>query len=120
PLPEERPTTLSRQLDTLARQRESLLPAALAAGLPLSRAELDAHSAQAEGLFARMVALQDELDWWSYRAYGLLDDDLTFVGEPPGIVPGQRAFEIVLARRIAAGEVETKWFHRHGSTAITE
>ena len=67
-----------------------------------------------------MVALQDELDWWSYRAYGLLDDDLTFASEPPGIVPGQRAFEIVLARRVAAGEVETKWFERHGSTPITE
>ena len=33
---------------------------------------------------------------------------------------GERAFEIVLARRIAAGEVETKWFERHGSTPITE
>ena len=33
---------------------------------------------------------------------------------------GERAFEIVLARRIATGEVETKWFERHGSTPITE
>lgn len=120
PLTRERPLELARLLDTLARERESLLPAALATGLPLSRADLDARRAQADALFARMVALQDELDWWSYRAYGLLNDDLTFVGEPPGIVPGQRAFEIVLARRIAGGEVETKWFERHGSTPITE
>jgi hypothetical protein len=120
PLPEKRPTHLSRLLDTLARERESHLPAALAARLPLSRAQLDAHRAQADALFARIVALQDELDWWSYRAYGLLDDDLTFASEPPGIIPGQRAFEIVLARRIAAGEVESRWFERHGSTPITE
>ncbi|WP_454257313.1 BREX-2 system adenine-specific DNA-methyltransferase PglX [Pseudoxanthomonas mexicana] len=120
PLPEARPVELARRLDTLARERESHLPAALATQLPLSRVELDAHRAQADVLFARMVALQDELDWWSYCAYGLLDDDLTFASEPPGIVPGQRAFEIVLARRIAAGEVETKWFERHGSTPITE
>lgn len=120
PLPESRPLELTRQLDTLARERESHLPAALAAQLPLSRAELDAHHAQADALFARLIALQDDLDWWSYRAYGLLDDALTFTGEPPGIALGQRAFEIVLARRIAAGEVETKWFERHGSTPITE
>lgn len=120
PLIEERPLEVTRQLDTLAREREAHLPAALAARFPLSRAELDAHRAQADELFASMVALQDELDWWSYRAYGLLDDDLTFDGDPPGIAPGERAFEIVLARRIAAGEVETKWFERHGSTPITE
>ena len=33
---------------------------------------------------------------------------------------GERAFEIVLARRMAAGEVQTTWFERHGSTPITE
>lgn len=120
PLIEEGPLELTRQVDTLARERESQLPAALTARLPLSRTELDAHRAQADALFARMVALQDELDWWSYRAYGLLGDDLTFASEPPGIVPGQRAFEIVLARRIAAGETESTWFARHGSTPITE
>lgn len=120
PLIEERPLEVTRQLDTLAREREAHLPAALAARFPLSRAELDAHRAQADELFASMVALQDELDWWSYRAYGLLDDDLTFDGDPTGIAPGERAFEIVLARRIAAGEIETRWFERHGSTPITE
>src|SRR5690606_38017914 len=100
-------------------ERESHLPAALATRLPLSRAELDAHRAQANALHARMVALQEELDWWSYRVYSLLDYALTFTGEPPGIALGERAFEIVLARRIAAGEVETTWFARHGSTPIT-
>ncbi|MBM4721536.1 hypothetical protein GS449_26845 [Rhodococcus hoagii] len=33
---------------------------------------------------------------------------------------GERAFEIALARKIAAGEAETSWFERHGSTPITE
>lgn len=120
PLPELRPLELACQLDTLARERETHFPAALTARFPLSRAELDTHRAQADALFARMVALQDELDWWSYRAYGLLEEDLCLPGDPPGIALGERAFEIVLARRIAAGEVETKWFERHGSTPITE
>ena len=39
---------------------------------------------------------------------------------PKGIELGQRAFEIVLARRIAVGEVQSTWFARHGSTPITE
>ena len=33
---------------------------------------------------------------------------------------GERAFEIVLARRVAAGDETTTWFERHGSTPITE
>jgi hypothetical protein len=39
---------------------------------------------------------------------------------PPPLALGQRAFEIVLARKMAAGEEETTWFARHGSTPITE
>jgi hypothetical protein len=34
------------------------------------------------------------------------------------IQPGERAFEIVMARKTAGGE--TKWFERHGSTPMTE
>ena len=40
--------------------------------------------------------------------------------EPPPLKLGQRAFEIVLARKLAAGETQTMWFDRHGSTPITE
>ena len=41
------------------------------------------------------------------------------VPKPP-LHLGQRAFEIALARQMAAGEVESQWFTRHGSTPITE
>lgn len=67
-----------------------------------------------------MLALQEELDWECYRLYGVLDAGLT---APPDEVPplalGERAFEIVLARRVEAGEATTEWFARHGSTART-
>jgi hypothetical protein len=66
-----------------------------------------------------MIALQEELDWECYRLYGLIADDLTTT-TPPHLALGQRAFEIVLARRIAAGDVQTTWFERHGSTPIIE
>lgn len=38
----------------------------------------------------------------------------------PALQLGQRAFEIVLARKMEAGDEETAWFVRHGSTPITE
>ena len=74
----------------------------------------------------RMIALQEELDWECYRLYGVIDEECRYVDEaenpcePPPLALGERAFEIVLARRIAAGEVEATWFARHGSTPVTE
>ncbi|WP_115537933.1 BREX-2 system adenine-specific DNA-methyltransferase PglX, partial [Frankia canadensis] len=69
----------------------------------------------------RMVALQEELDWQVYRQYGLMAEELTLpMGEVPEVRLGERAFEIVLARKIAAGEETSEWFKRHGSTPITE
>ena len=75
------------------------------------------------------IAWQEELDWQIYEAFGLIEpadqvsqpEGAALDAIPPdGISLGQRAFEIVLARRMAAGEVQTTWFARHGSTPITE
>ena len=41
------------------------------------------------------------------------------VPDVPAVRLGERAFEIVLARKCAAGEVETKWFERHGAAPVT-
>jgi hypothetical protein len=71
-------------------------------------------------LHLRAISLQEELDWEVYRLYGLIDDDLTYQGEPPGTDLGQRAFEIALARDIANDEEGTAWFTRHESTTIEE
>lgn len=73
-----------------------------------------------------MIALQEELDWQIYGSYGLLSE--TEIGQfafknldaVPDVKLGERAFEIVLARKVDAGETETAWFARHGSTPITE
>ena len=67
----------------------------------------------------QMIALQEELDWACYGLYGLIDHP-PLCPDPPALQLGQRAFEIVLGRRMAAGEEETTWFARHGSTPITE
>lgn len=83
------------------------------------RARLDASRTRAEGIRRRMIAFQEELDWRCYRLYGLLTEPLE-TESPPEIALGERAFEIVLARRVAQGEMETAWFSRHGSTPITQ
>ena len=68
-----------------------------------------------------MVAVQEELDWHCYQLYGFLSDDLQYSGDDlPELALGQRAFEIVMARQMTEGELETTWFERHGSTPITE
>ncbi|MDO5500306.1 MAG: BREX-2 system adenine-specific DNA-methyltransferase PglX, partial [Propionibacteriaceae bacterium] len=72
-------------------------------------------------LRGRMIAEQEELDWEVYRLYGLIEDDLIYAGDDlPDVALGERAFEIVLARKVAAGEAQTAWFDRHGSTPVTE
>ncbi|MBJ6981999.1 BREX-2 system adenine-specific DNA-methyltransferase PglX [Luteimonas sp. MC1572] len=120
PLVARRPTDLVRQLDLLAGEHQTLSPGGLSELLPLSTDVLGSRRQEADALFARMVALQEELDWWCYDAYQLLDEKATLAGDAPGVALGERAFEIALARRIAAGKVESTWFSRHGSTPVTE
>jgi hypothetical protein len=121
PLPALRPPDLATRMDVLATTRGESLPAeAVRRTVPNADGMLR-HRDATEQALAQMIALQEELDWQCYRLYGLLDDDLCSPrAEVPSVKLGERAFEIVLARRIAAGEVETKWFERHGSTPITE
>ncbi|MFI7072013.1 BREX-2 system adenine-specific DNA-methyltransferase PglX [Micromonospora sediminicola] len=119
PLPAAYPLERARLLDSLAQRLAGSTPAAVAgSGVP-TRERLAAAHADYDETRARMIALQEELDWEVYRLYGLRDDDLT-CAEPPRLALGERAFEIVLARRMAAGEVETQWFARHASTPIME
>jgi hypothetical protein len=67
-----------------------------------------------------MIGLQEQLDWEVYRHYGLLDETLALRGGEQPLQLGERAFEIVLARRLAVGEENSTWFTRHASTPITE
>ncbi|GAA2591851.1 BREX-2 system adenine-specific DNA-methyltransferase PglX [Dactylosporangium fulvum] len=115
PLPAARPLALSRALDGLAQRLAVVAPGGVVAGGVPTRERLKV--AQVEWVSVRrgMIALQEELDWQVYRAYGLLDEDLS-TNDPPELALGERAFEIVLARSSA----KTEWFTRHGSTPITD
>jgi hypothetical protein len=114
PLPNHLPGTLARVMDGFSQECATLL-----ASPPL---DLARRRDEAQRLQLRVVALQEELDWQAYRLYGLLEDELCNqdVTTLPAVRLGERAFEIALAREVAAGEVETQWFARHGSTPVTE
>ncbi|RAO07822.1 BREX-2 system adenine-specific DNA-methyltransferase PglX [Micromonospora noduli] len=122
PLPSAYPLELSREIDGLAQRLASVTPAAVAdSGVP-TRERLSATAYEWHATRGQMICLQEELDWQVYSLYGLLDEELTAPESvrPPMLSLGERAFEIVLAREVAAGEAETQWFARHGSTPITE
>lgn len=124
PLCVRRPLDISARLDLHARQLAALQPTALLTSDLPTRASLDAARDQVEKLRRLMIAAQEELDWSCYHFYGLLPagvtlEDVEFHG-PVEVKLGERAFEISLARRIAAGRDQSTWFERHGSTPITE
>lgn len=121
PLPEALPIECGAALDATA--------ARLGMG-PLAQLALN-ESTEAEGVaratadyaneFRRLVAGQERLDWTCYGLYGLVDDSV--VGEAieePMLQPGERAFEIALARRIAAGSEESGWFTKHRIAPLVE
>ncbi|MGT2530897.1 BREX-2 system adenine-specific DNA-methyltransferase PglX [Streptomyces nojiriensis] len=128
PLPEELPLELGRQLDSLAQELAAQEPPAVVEVGVITRIALDEGAAQHSRIRQRMIATQEELDWQVYGLYGLLTGGEAARTSVPGdkrdatpeVQLGERAFEIVLARKVEAGEAETAWFKRHGSTPITE
>lgn len=121
PLPSDLPLHLGRQLDQLARELVAASPISFATDVYLSPSALaDAHK-KYDHLRGQLVSIQEELDWQTYRLYGLLEGDLTYQGPSlPEVEPGQRTFEILLASQIAAGTSTSTWFSRHGYTPISE
>jgi hypothetical protein len=119
PLVRARPVHLARQIDSLAQQVESTLPARLVTSewLPTSAALMEA-SVSVARLRRNMIAVQEELDWHCYRLYGLLTQPLESPN-PPEVGLGERAFEIVMARRMEAGTLKTRWFEWLGIQPVT-
>ncbi len=125
PLLADLPVDFGQELDRSAQRLSRVEPSTVCLeGVP-SRKRLYAARVEHEQIRGRMIALQEELDWDVYRRYGLLSDaEAAGLAADPVCVPelrlGERAFEIILARRMADGEIETQWFERHRSTPITE
>jgi hypothetical protein len=120
PLPAVRPLELAAALQSAADERSALLPAAVVSREVPSRGSLDAARDRADAHLLRMITLQEELDWQVYYLYGLLEEPLTLpIEQVPPVRLGERAFEILMAREMECGELETEWFARHHSTPRT-
>ncbi|MFE9906999.1 BREX-2 system adenine-specific DNA-methyltransferase PglX [Streptomyces clavifer] len=126
PIPVELPGEPGRILNTLAQELMRWEPAAVASSETPVRANLDKARLAYNSRRARMISMQEELDWAVYGSYNLLSSEeiadtvSASLDTIPEVALGERAFEIVLARRVAAGEAETVWFERHGSFPVTE
>lgn len=125
PLPRQLPLDLGSRLDSLAQDLASTEASFVVSTGGLTRNILDDARVSNISIRRRMIALQEELDWQVYGLYKLLDESdavhlTTDADSVPEVDPGERAFEIVLARRMDAGEIKTEWFKRHGSTPTTE
>ena len=125
PLPPNLPLEFGRELDRLAEQLSATEPSAACADGAPTRDRLDTARVEHDRIRGRMIALQEELDWDVHQRYGLLDQTETdrLIAKPdsvPELRLGQRAFEIVLARRMQDGQANTQWFVRHGSTPVIE
>lgn len=119
PLPSDFPIKCARELNNLAQKLGSTTPAATIVRSVPTRDLLTTARTEYDHVRARMITTQEELDWETYRIYGITEEGL-FTTDAPELQPGERAFEIVLARRIRNGELASKWFTHHGFKAITE
>ncbi|MGY5121054.1 BREX-2 system adenine-specific DNA-methyltransferase PglX [Streptomyces sp. 900105755] len=123
PLPSEFPSELGATLDCLARELAATSPSAIASSALPTAVALREGRAKWDAIRGRMIAAQEELDWQVYSLYGLLDEEITASAkEIPEIGSAERAFAIVLARKMERGEVNTSWFghHNHKFAPITE
>jgi hypothetical protein len=134
PLPDTAPLEVTRRLQAVVDVQATLVPTEVIdrwmggasadptpAVWPTLKQALQDASATWHSYRRLTIALQEELDWQCYKLYGLNADELTFpLDQVAEINLGERAFEIVLARQVAAGKTTTTWFERHGSTPITE
>ncbi|PSM41365.1 SAM-dependent methyltransferase [Streptomyces dioscori] len=125
PLPATYPTSLAVSIETLSRQLAALAPSVLVDKATPEAIALRAARIKWESMRAQMIALQEELDWQVYYLYNLIPNDLRVSENADDsnareVALGERAFEIILARRVAAGEASDEWFKRHSSKPITE
>ncbi|WNZ12067.1 BREX-2 system adenine-specific DNA-methyltransferase PglX [Streptomyces sp. 11x1] len=123
PIPVEAPSEPGAALDGLSSALAATSPSVIVSGGVPSAASLREGREKWETIRGRMVAAQEELDWQVYALYGLLDQEITApVENIPVLAPAERAFAIVLARKVERGEVNTSWFahHNHNFVPVTE
>jgi hypothetical protein len=105
---------LAHRLDVLGREYVSLNAANILAANwttgPLADALADAQ-AKRQDIREQQIALQEELDWWVYVAFGLVDEAKAATDYfDERLSSEHRPFAIRLARAAAVGEATNYWF----------
>jgi hypothetical protein len=120
PLPTSRPLKLSKLIAELSERMTELLPQNFIS-LETTEDELSVAEQEFLAIRGKLIALQEELDWQVYRDYGLIEDELVCEEKTlPSLKSGERAFEIVMARDIKSGDLQTVWFEKNGGTQRSE
>jgi hypothetical protein len=120
PVPEKRPSKLGTALFELGSNLAKSIPEFICAYSVPSKELVELCRSNLPRLVGELIAAQEELDWECYQLYGVIDEDLCYRGDNlPFVSLGHRAFEIVLARRIADAQGQSSWFDRHNSTRAT-
>ena len=122
PIPEKNPLDLAKKLDQLATQNNAHLPLELIKKELPSKQGLKNSQKKLNEILEQMISLQEELDWQCYNFYQITDQKLWLSdhNRVPPIKLGERAFELVMAQKIKAGELDTTWFDRHHSKPVFE
>ncbi len=122
PVPSKLPELMSRRIDQRAQELAMTCDGAWLCSAPSARQDATVRSRAHAEILGDLVALQEELDWRVYAAFGLIDEHLCAPDDkpPPPLELGERSFEIAMARACKNGAPETTWFTRHGSRPITE
>lgn len=120
----ERVIALAKKLDELGRIADEHRPKAVLAGDRLPNELADA-LARAHELVIRtrasMVALQEELDWTCYAAFGLVHQDAALdVDQIEPIQSQHRPFAIRLAQMAEEGDATKYWFEAAGVSPVSE
>ncbi len=119
PLAKDPPFAIAQAIDSEGQIFAANLPGAVCGtGVP-TRDVLDRARESAEIALGAMLTWQEELDWRCYHLYGLIGEAAEHPN-PPRLRRGERAFEIVLARRMVNGLENTKWFEWLDAMPITE
>ena len=122
PIPEKRPLPIAKTIHALGNRLQSLLPEHLVKHQTATSSSIQNTHNKFQKTRQQMIALQEELDWQCYNFYKITDQKLWVPNsdDVPPIKLGERTFEIVMARKMRTGELETSWFERHCSTPITK
>jgi hypothetical protein len=128
PLPAKLPVALGKMLDVLAQELMNYQPEVVCRNSAPVRVGIDAARLEYELIRSKMIALQEELDWYAYYLYGFItESELAGLVSPslemmPGVTPAERASFITLARKVDCGETTTTWFshHNHKFDPVTD